>query len=230
MKPRIAVLASGGGTTVEAFIQAGQRGEINVDVGLVICSRQNAGVFQRIADLNAKYGLHIDCILINHQTHPADLTENVGRGCQTAGEEAGILAALLAGNFDLIALMGYMKKVGPNLVSAFGWQSQYNSLYQARMLNTHPGILPDTKSMYGQQIQEYVLDHHLPYGGQTLHVVAEEYDEGPIVAEHKVPVQPDDTPESLFARVQDVEKEYLPRDIEDFITARQAYTMENKEA
>lgn len=229
MKPRIAVLASGGGTTVEAFIRAAQGGEINVDVDLVICSRKNAGVFQRIADLNTEYGLSIDCVLINNQTHPAALGEDVGRGCQTAGEEAGILVTLLAGSFDLVALMGYMKKIGPNLVSAFGWQPEYTSLYQARMLNTHPGILPDTKSMYGQQIQQYVLDHHLPYGGQTLHVVAEEYDDGPIVAEHKVPVEPGDTPETLFARIQATEKEHLPHDIEDFITARLAYTMEHKE-
>ncbi len=230
MKPRIAVLASGGGTTVEAFIRATQRGEINVDVDLVISSRKQAGVIQRIADLNDEFGLHIDCIVINHQTHPADRTEHVGRGCQTAAEEAGILAALLGGSFDLISLMGYMKKVGPALVEAFGWQPGYSSLYQARMLNTHPGILPDTKSMYGQQIQQYVLDHHLPYGGQTLHVVAEDYDDGPIVAEHKVPVEPGDTPESLFARVQAVEKQYLPHDIEDFITARLAYTREQKES
>jgi folate-dependent phosphoribosylglycinamide formyltransferase PurN len=53
MRPRIAVLASGGGTTVEAFIRAGQRGEINVDVGLVIASRKNAGVFDRITSNRA---------------------------------------------------------------------------------------------------------------------------------------------------------------------------------
>ncbi len=229
MNPRIAVLASGGGTTAEAFIRAGQKGEINVDVGLVIASRQDAGVFQRIDKLNQEFKLQIDCVLINHKTHPAAIDENVEPGGQTAGEEAAILAALLAGHFDLVALMGYMKKMGPNLVEAFGWRIEYTSLYQARMVNTHPGILPDTKSMYGLQIQEYVLDHRLPYGGQTLHVVAEDYDEGPIIAEHKVPVEPGDTPAKLFERVQAVEKQYLPGDIEAFIQARQAYSMEQKE-
>src|ERR1700719_4643856 len=115
MKPRIAVLASGGGTTVEAFIRAGQRGEINVDVDLVICSREKAGVFQRIDDLNAEFGLHIGCILINHKTHPAAHTEHVAKGHQTAGEEAAMLAALLGGSFDLVANMGYMKLIGPNI-------------------------------------------------------------------------------------------------------------------
>ncbi len=228
MKPRIAILASGGGTTAEAFIRAGQRGEINVDVDLVIVSRKNAGIFQRIADLNAEFGLYIECILINHETHPIAIGEHVGRGCQTAGEEAGILTSLLSGSFDLIALMGYMKKIGPDLVAAFGWQPSYSSLYQARMVNTHPGILPDTKSMYGEQIQQYVLGHNLPYGGQTLHVVAQDYDEGPIIAEHKVPVEAGDTPATLFERIQAVEKQYLPRDIQDFIEARLAYNMEQR--
>jgi phosphoribosylglycinamide formyltransferase-1 len=230
MNPRIAILASGGGTTAEAFIRAGQKGHINVDVGLVIVSRKDAGIFQRIEDLNAEYDLHIDCVLINHKTHPADPTEHVGRGEQTAGEEAAILAALLGGSFDLVANMGYMKLIGPHIVEAFGWLPTYTSVFQARLINTHPGLLPDTKAMYGMAIQQYVLDHHLPYAGQTLHLVSEEYDAGPIIAEHKVPVEPGDTAESLFERVQAVEKKFLPGDIESFIQARQAYSMEQKGA
>jgi phosphoribosylglycinamide formyltransferase-1 len=228
MRPRIAVLASGGGTTAEAFIRAGESGHINVDVGLVICSRRDAGIFERIEKLNAEFGLHIDCILINHKTHPAAHTEHVGRGSQTAGEELAILTALLAGNFDLVALMGYMKRVGPNLVQAFGWLPEYTSIFQAKMVNTHPGLLPDTKAFYGENIQKYVLEHHLPYAGQTFHVVAAEYDDGPVIAEHKVPVEPNDTPETLFARVQAVEKQYLPGDIEEFINARMAYNQEHQ--
>lgn len=223
MKPRIAILASGGGTTAEAFIRAGQEGLITAQVGLVICSRSDAGIFERVKNLNEEYGLNIECVLINHKTHPPALGEHVGRGDQTAGEEAAILAAILGGNYDLVALMGYMKRVGPALIEAFGWLPEYTSMFQARMVNTHPGLLPDTKGFYGQQIQEYVLDRHLPYGGQTLHVVSAEYDDGPIIAEHKVPVESGDTSEKLFARVQAVEKHWVPLDIEDFIKARQAY-------
>lgn len=224
MKPRIAILASGGGTTAEAFIRAAKTGEINVDVGLVISSRQEAGVIKRITDLNAELGLNVHCVVINDKTHPAAQSENVEPGQQTAGEEAAILAAILGGNYDLVALMGYMKRIGPNLVEAFGWLPKYTSAFQAKMVNTHPGLLPDTAGFYGAHIQQYVLDHHLPYGGQTLHVVSAEYDAGPVIAEHKVPVEPGDTAESLFDRVQAIEKQYLPRDIEDFIKARWAYT------
>lgn len=223
MKPRIAILASGGGTTAEAFIRAGQRGEISTEVGLVIVSRQDAGVFQRVADLNSEFGLNVECVLVNHKTHPAAEGETVARGFQTAAEEEAIRQLLLAGQFDGVALMGYMKRVGARLIETFGWVSHYTSIYQAAMVNTHPGLLPDTKAMFGQQIQQYVLDHHLPYGGQTLHLVSEEYDDGPIIAEHRVEVQPGDTAESLFARVQTIEKQCVPLDIEAFVIGRKAY-------
>jgi len=228
MKPRIAVLASGGGTTAEAFIQAGQNGEITSQVGLVICSRQDAGILQRVKDLNAEFGLNIESIVINNKTHPAAAGETVIKGHQTLAEEAAILEALEAGNFDLIASMGYMKLNGLSLVKAFGWLPSYSSMYQAMMVNTHPGLLPDTKAFYGEQIQRYVLDKGLPYGGQTLHLTAENYDDGPVIAEHRVPVEPGDTSESLFARVQAVEKHFLPLDIEAFVIARQAYIKARK--
>ncbi len=70
MKPRLAILASGNGTTAEAVVRSGQRGESNALVELVICSRRDAGIFERIKNLNAEYGLAIECRLINSQTHP----------------------------------------------------------------------------------------------------------------------------------------------------------------
>ncbi len=227
MKPRIAILASGGGTTAEAFIRAGQRGDIDCEVGLVICSRKNAGIFKRIADLNAEFSLDIECRLINASTNPSAEGEDVAYGRQTKSEEAAILDALTAGNFDLIAQMGYMKHTGARIVRAFGWRPEYTSVYQAMLVNTHPGLLPQTEGMYGDQIQQYVLDNGLKYGGQSLHVVANGYDDGPVIAEHKVPVKPGDTAETLFARVQTVEKQYLPGDIEAFIKDRQAYNKEH---
>jgi len=91
------------------------------------------------------------------------------------------------------------------------------------MLNTHPGLLPETQGFWGVHVQEHVIDKSLPYGGQTLHVVAEEYDDGPIIAEHQVPVEPSDDAESFFDRVKATEKQYLPVDIQAFILAREHY-------
>lgn len=221
--PRIAILASGEGTTAEAFIRATQVDGIGCQVGLVICSRKNAGIFARIADLNAEFGLHIPCELINAKTHPPSADETVHRGRQTEAEETAILDVLLSGKFDLIVQMGYMKHTGPRIVSTFGWRTEYKSVYQAMMVNTHPGLLPQTEGLYGDLIQQYVLDKGLKYGGHTLHVVADGYDDGPIIAEHKVSIEPGDTADSLFARVQASEKKHLPRDVEDFITARREY-------
>lgn len=227
MKARIAVLASGGGTTAEAFIRAAERGDIDSQVSLVICNHKAAGVFQRIADLNTEFGLDIKCLLINSKTHPAAESETEMRGYQTKAEEAAILELLSEGHFDLIVQMGYMKRTGPDIVRAFGWQPGYSSVYQAYLLNTHPGLLPETKGLYGELVQRHVLNKHLPYSGQTLHLVAEDYDDGPVIAEHKVAVEPDDTPESLFKRVQAIEKQMLPIDIQNFMTAQQAYNREH---
>ena len=116
-----------------------------------------------------------------------------------------------------------MRKIGPNIVSKYGWKSDYTSPYQAMMLNTHPGLPPESAGMYGRNVQQHTLDIGLPFGGQTLHVVSEGYDEGPVIAEHKVTVSPDDTADTLFAKVQDTEKKYLPEDIDNFIKKRIEY-------
>jgi phosphoribosylglycinamide formyltransferase-1 len=223
MRPNIAILASGSGTTAEAFIRAGQRGEITSRVSLVIVSRADAGIFERIDNLNKEFGLDIKTLLISNKTHPAADQEQVKVGYQTKAEEAAMLEALSNGNFDLVACMGYMKHVGASIVEKYGWRADYTSMYQAMMLNTHPGILPDTAAYYGVRIQQYVLDNGLPYAGQTVHIVSEEYDEGPIIAEHQVPVEPGDTADILFGRVQATEKKHLPGDIEAFVQGRLAY-------
>jgi phosphoribosylglycinamide formyltransferase 1 len=221
MKPRIAVLASGSGTTAEAFIRASARGQIEPEIGLVICNNKKAGIFNRIEILNKELGLNIPTLLINSKTHP-DVAEPEP-GLQTQAEEAAILKTLQQEKFDLIALMGYMKKVGPSLVRTFGWQFEYTDPRQAMMVNTHPGLLPETKGLYGVHVQEYVLEKGLLFSGQTLHLVAENYDDGPIIAEHKIPVNSDDTPESLFDRVREIEKRYLPTDIAAFIETRSKF-------
>lgn len=221
--PRIAILASGEGTTAEAFVRAGAQRKIDAQIGLVICNNAKAGIFDRITKLNQQYGLDIRSTHINGTTHPALTDEAVNPGAQTAAEEQAILELLQAGNYDLIVLMGYMKRVGPKLVHVFGWRAEYTSPYQAMMLNTHPGLLPETKGSYGLPAQQLSLEKKMPFGGQTFHVVAEDYDDGPIIAEHKVAVKPGDTAETLFARVQAIEKETLPGDVDEFVKCRQRY-------
>lgn len=225
--PRIAILASGEGTTAESFIRANAAGEINARVGLIICNNPKAGIFKRARDLAHEFGLAIPTLLINSTTNPAT-DGKIKRGEQSDSEQQAILDTLRSGDFDAVVLMGYMKKVGLLVVQHFGWRPTYTSPFQAIMLNTHPGLLPETKGLYGSLVQKYVMSTKLSFGGQTLHIVAEDYDDGPIITEHKVAVQPNDTPESLFTRVRDAEKKYLPRDIDEFIKNRQNYLMKAK--
>lgn len=220
-RPVIAVLASGDGTTAEAFIRASADGAIQTQVGLIITNNKTAGILRRVANLNKEYGLNIATAVISGATHPAASNEQLEHGQQSGAEEAAILEELKHGGFDLIVLMGYMKRMGSKLVSEFGWRPEYTSATEACMLNTHPGLLPDSKGWYGVHVQEFVLKNELPEAGQTLHVVSEDYDEGPIVAEHKTTVLPEDTADSLFDRVKILEKKHLPQDVENFILKRQ---------
>jgi phosphoribosylglycinamide formyltransferase-1 len=220
--PRVAILASGEGTTAEAFIKAGAAGQIRARAELVICNNEDAGIFKRVEKLNKQYGFNIECKHISKKNNPAK-RESLAPGEQTQAEEKAILDVLKDGQFNLIALMGYMKKMGPRLVKEFGWRSSYKSPYQAMMLNTHPGLLPATKGLYGIYVQEHVILNKFKFAGQTLHVVAEDYDEGPVIAEHKVEVLASDTPASLFDRVKETEKKFLPKDIDKFIKNRQQY-------
>lgn len=219
-RPVIAIFASGAGTTAEAFIHASATGKIEPTVGLIITNNADAGILSKVTDLNKQYDLGIKTAHISGKTHPATRGEVVESGQQTQAEVQAILDILEAGGFDAIVLMGYAKKIHPRLVEAYGWRSDYTTPYQARMLNTHPGLLPATKGLFGIHVQEHTLKEGLSHGGQSLHLVAEGYDEGPVIIEHRVAVKTDDTPDSLFDRVKAVEKEHLPFDVANFITER----------
>lgn len=220
----VALFASGAGTTAEAFIRSGQTLPDNpCETKLVICNAPKAGVFDRVAQLNRELGTAIQTVLINSKTHPALPGEDVPHGRQTDAEQAAILAALQAQHIDLVVLMGYMKHVGAKLVEAYGWLPTYQSIYETRMLNTHPGLLPLTQGLSGVHVQEKTLDTHAGQAGQTLHLVSADYDDGPTIAEHRTPVRPGETAAALFARVQHIEKSHIARDIANFAVEQQAY-------
>ena len=214
-RTRIAVLASGSGSTMEAFVHAceAEAGIIGTEVSLVISNNSSAGAFQRVHRLNKQYGIEIETLHISGQTHPGGTAE---KGAQTLQESAAIFKAIERNGVALVCLMGYMKKVRGKLLDEYGWK-QDSDIETARLINTHPGPLPQTEGLHGIHVQEEVLRIGLGYSAQTLHVVAEHYDQGPIIAEHRVPVITGDTPESLFESVQLTEKANLPVDIGQFL-------------
>ena len=99
-------------------------------------------------------------------------------------------------------LAGYIRLVPPEVVSA----------YRGRIVNVHPALLPDFggPGMYGRRVHEAVLASGATESGPTVHLVDEEYDRGAILAQSRVPVRKDDTPETLAARVLAEEHRLLP--------------------
>lgn len=225
--PRVAILASGGGTTAEVFIRSAASRNIPADVALVISNNKSAGIFEKVKRLNQEFGLNIKCLHISKTKYPAAENEKVSYGRQTKSEERAILHALVDNNIDLVILLGYMKLVGPTIIKKYGWQPKYTSVYQARMLNTHPGLLPHTKGLFGIHIQQYVLINDKP-AGHCIFVVDGEYDDGPVVTEHKVKKYSSDTPEILLERVKASEKQYLTSDIKNFIVNQLNYSGGNE--
>ena len=221
--PKIAVLASGSGSTVEAFIHATQAGKVSAEVVLVICNNppEKAGVYDRIERLNQQYGLSIEMVEMNGRIYP-DPDGQTGRG-QTLSESEAIYNKVIQAGCGHVALMGYMKVVRGKLVEQFGWRSSMASIYEARMSNTHPGPLPETSDTFGIHTSEKVLELGLSASKHTVHLVAEGIDTGPIIAEHIVEVLPGDTAETLFARAQSVEKESLPIAINNFLREQAEY-------
>jgi phosphoribosylglycinamide formyltransferase-1 len=226
----IAILASGAGTTAEAIIRAARHNEINGKVKLVITNNPDATVLDRVKKLNEELGLEIQTHIINGKTHPATNREKVERGGQSQAEQEAILDILKEAEIDLILLLGYMRKVGPAVVKEYGWRKSYRDAHQARMLNTHPGLLPETAGRAGLDVQQQIVDSGASVAGQTLHVVSDVYDDGPTVAFHTLTVQENDTAEELFDRVQELEKASLPADIKQFIINRKKFLDSRREA
>lgn len=198
-RPRIAILASGSGTTAEALIHATQNGVLDADVCLVITNKHEAGILQKIERFNAM-GLDIKTLVINGTTHPGI----AGKGEQTPAEAQAIYDAIMSANVDLVLLLGYLRKVVEPLLGL-------------RILNTHPGLLPATRGLHGEGVQQFVIDNHHEFTGQTLHEVIAEYDSGRVIAEHKLPVLATDTVDILNASVQLMEKAYIGVDVQNYL-------------
>ncbi|MEZ4293269.1 MAG: formyltransferase family protein, partial [Myxococcota bacterium] len=115
------------------------------------------------------------------------------------------------------ALHEVLDRFAPDLVCLLGFLSPFElrGRYAGRALNVHPALIPafSGKGFYGHHVHEAVLAAGVKLTGATVHFVSEGYDEGPILLQGAVPVEDDDTPETLAARVQALERELVPRAI-----------------
>ncbi len=181
---RLAVFISGRGTTLANLIDRIQDGRLrNIRIDLVVSSR--SGV--RGVDIARAAGLPLE--VIRRRDHVDE-----------AAFSAALTAAVDRAGVDLVALAGFLCH----------WQLPAH--WQGRVLNIHPALLPrfGGRGFYGEHVHRAVLSAGERESGCTVHLVDEEYDHGPIVAQVRVPVHPEDTPASLAARVMAVERELYP--------------------
>jgi len=187
MSLKIAVLLSGRhgrGSNMEAIARACVDGGIDGEVVLVAGNFPDSPALARAESLDLR----------------AVVVKSPGKSATDADEAAygeRLLNSLRDAGVDLICLAGYMRKLPGAVTDAF----------RGRIMNTHPALLPafGGKGMYGINVHQAVIDYGVKVTGCTVHFVDEGYDTGPIILQTTVPVEDDDTAETLAARVLKVE-------------------------
>ena len=191
---RVAVLASGRGSNLQAIIDAIEAGQVQAQIVAVISNKKDAVTLERAR----KHGLK-DLFV--------DPKPFAGRPDSREAYDRSLLEVLQQHNVELVLLAGYMKIVTAVLVNA----------YANRMMNIHPSLLP---SFPGLDVQKKAIDWGCKLAGCTVHFVTEGVDEGPIIIQAAVPILEDDTPDTLAARILVQEHKIYPRAVQLFAEGR----------
>jgi phosphoribosylglycinamide formyltransferase-1 len=185
MPSRLAVLASGRGSNLQAIVDHFDNlaRERIAKVVLVASNRADSPALIRAATAS------IDIAHFN-----------------AADDGTDLLDLLKKHRIDLVVLAGYLKRIPSKVIRE----------YSGRMINIHPALLPafGGEGMYGARVHEAVIASGAKESGVTVHLVDDDYDRGPIVAQWRIPVEPSDTADKLAARVLNVEHVVYPRTVE----------------
>ena len=176
---KIAVLVSGGGTNLQALIDAQHAGQIvNGEIVAVISSDPTAFALQRAANAN------IPGYVVARKDYPSNRAMTVA-----------LVEKLQALDIDLVVLAGFMTILTEEMVQA----------YPDAIINIHPALIPSFcgPGCYGLHVHEKALAYGVKLSGATVHFVSEECDGGPIILQKAVEVLPDDTPEVLQRRIME---------------------------
>ena len=194
---RIAVFCSGNGSNFKALFQAIRNKQLPAEIVLCLSNHAQCGAME-FAEQNGIATAHIT------QKYFASFDEFA----------AAIVERLKKHHIDIILLAGYLRKVPDAVVAAF----------PNRMLNIHPALLPKFggEGMYGIHVHAAVLEAGETETGATVHFVNEEYDKGEILLQRTVPVLPNDTPETLAARVLTCEHALYPDALEKLLTLQRS--------
>lgn len=176
----------GSGTTLQSVIDSINDGELEARINLVVSDNSNAYAIERAKKNN------IDTYIINSKTK-----EDIDYELSSVLEKY---------NVDLIVLAGYLKMIGDRLINNY------------RIINTHPSLLPKFggKGMYGMKVHQAVWEANENFTGPTIHFVNNEYDKGNIIIQTKIEIKDIDTPETISAKVQAIEKIQLIETLKRF--------------
>jgi phosphoribosylglycinamide formyltransferase-1 len=186
----IGILISGSGTNLQAIVDAIEANKLDAKIAVVLSNRTDAYGLVRAA----KHGIPTE--VLDHKKFPS----------REAYDQA-VVDIVRGRGVELVVLAGFMRLLSPVFVKA----------YSNRIMNIHPALLP---SFPGLQVQKKAVEHGVRFSGCTVHFVNEECDEGPIIIQAVVPVFPDDTEESLAARILKQEHRIYPRAIQLYSEGR----------
>ncbi len=181
---RIGVLASGGGTNLQAIIDRCQDGSLAAEIVVVITNNPAAGALARAGSAG------IQTLCINH------------RDFSNREEfDKAVVKALQEARVELVVLAGFMRIISQTFIDAF----------PERIINIHPALLP---AFPGLHVQQQAIDYGARFSGCTVHFVDGGVDTGPIIIQAVVPVLPEDTAETLATRILEQEHKVYPRAIQ----------------
>jgi len=175
---RLGFLASRNGSSLRAIVDAIDAGTLAAQALLVVSNNRGAAALS----FAAERGLSTLCLPTQSDPDAAD---------------QALVEALQAAGVELVVLSGYLRRLGPRTLGR----------YRNRVLNIHPGPLPafGGEGMYGRRVHEAVIAAGATQSGAAIHLVDEEYDRGPILAQRAVPLNPGETADSLEARITALE-------------------------
>jgi phosphoribosylglycinamide formyltransferase-1 len=194
---RLGVLASGGGTNLQAILDAATARRIDAEVAVVISNVPGAGALGRAERAGVA----------------AELLPS--KGIARDAYDLALVERLRAHRVDLVCLAGYMRLVTPAFLRAFGPTNETRGC--PRVVNVHPGLLP---SFPGLHAQRQCLEYGARFAGCTVHFVDEGTDTGPVIVQAVVPVLPGDDEAALAARVLAEEHRLYPQAIQWFAEGR----------
>lgn len=188
----VGVLASGRGSNLQSIIDASEAGTIDADVAVVISDNEDAVALERAR----KHG--IDAVYIAPGQYKTKMEPEI---------EQKMVDCLREHDVDLVCLAGYMRVVHETLLDAF----------PDRIINIHPALLPSFPGLHGQK---QALDYGVKWSGCTVHFVNADVDAGAIITQAVVPVEEDDTEDTLSARILEQEHKIYPQAVQLFAQGR----------